>query len=147
MKVGRWQQCALGQHPGLHEAGEGCDPSLLHWTDPSGSLGPLDFPVETWKYWNKSSEGPLRCLRDWSIFYKRGLRELGQDFPDPSLPGEEKDQRSLTSVYKYLMGRSKADKARLPSVVTSDWTGATEHRLKYGRFQLNIKKTFFLLWG
>lgn len=32
--------------PGLHEAGEGCDPSLLHWTDPSGSLGPLDFPVQ-----------------------------------------------------------------------------------------------------
>lgn len=62
-------------------------------------------------------------------------------------PGEENDQRNLINIYKYLMGGSKADKAGFPSVVASDWTGATEHRLKYRRFQLNIKKTFFYCGG
>lgn len=57
-------------------------------------------------------------------------------------PGEEKDQGNLINVYEYLMGGSKAEKARLPSTVASDWTGAFEHRLKYGRFHLKIKRFF-----
>lgn len=58
-------------------------------------------------------------------------------------PREEKDQGNVINVYKYLMGGSKADKARLPSVVASDQTGATEHGLKYRKFHLKIKKTLF----
>lgn len=62
-------------------------------------------------------------------------------------PGEEKDQGNLINVYKYLMGGSKAEKASLHSMVASDWTGATEDRLKYGRFHLKIKKTVFNCGG
>lgn len=63
VKVDRWQQCVFGQHPGLHDAGEGCDPSLLHWSDPSGSLGALlDFPVQ--KRHGNTGTSPVRGHSD-----------------------------------------------------------------------------------
>lgn len=52
-----------------------------------------------------------------------------------SQPGEEKDQRgNIFSVYKYLKGGCKADRARLSSVVPSGRTRGNEHKLKEMRF-------------
>ena len=60
-------------------------------------------------------------------------------------PGEEKAQGHLTHVYKYLMGGSKEDGARLFSVVLGDRTRGNGHNLKHRRFHLKPRKTLFTL--
>ena len=50
---------------------------------------------------------------------------------------------NLINIHKYLQGRCKEDRARLCSVVPSDRTGGDGHKLKHGRFPLNIRKHFF----
>ena len=60
----------------------------------------------------------------------------------PVQPGEEKARGDLIKVYKYLKGGCKEDGARLFSAVPSDRTGGNGHKLKHGRFPLNIRKYF-----
>jgi len=62
-------------------------------------------------------------------------------------PGEEKAQEDLINVWKYLKGGCKEDKARILSVVPSDRTRGTGHKLKYRRFPLNIREHFHLNTG
>lgn len=45
------------------------------------------------------------------------------------------------------MGAVKKTKARLFSVLPSEKTRGNDHKLKHGRFPLNIRKHFFLRWG
>jgi len=65
--------------------------------------------------------------------YKR-LKELG-------LFSLEKAGQNLMNIYKHLMRRYKDD--RVFSVVPSDRTRGNGHKLKHGRFPLNIRKHFF----
>jgi len=58
-------------------------------------------------------------------------------------PGEEKSQGDLIKVYKYLQGGCKEDGARLFSVMPSDRTRGSGHRLKHRRSPLNTRKHFF----
>lgn len=51
----------------------------------------------------------------------------------------------LTNAYNYLMGGSKEDGARLFSEVPGDRTRSNRHKLIYSKFNLNIRKDFFIV--
>jgi len=50
---------------------------------------------------------------------------------------------NLINVYKYLKGKCVKNRARLFSVVPSDRTRGSEHKLKHRRFSLKIREHFF----
>jgi len=58
-------------------------------------------------------------------------------------PGEEKAQRSVINVYKHLKEGCKEDGAGLFSVVRSNRTRGSGHKLKCSRFPPNRKKHTF----
>ena len=51
----------------------------------------------------------------------------------------------LVNAYKYLKGGGQEDGDRLFSVVPSDRTRGNGHKLKLGKFRLNMRKNFFPL--
>ena len=69
--------------------------------------------------------------------YEERLRELGL------FSLENRRLRGISSMYRYLKGEIKEDRARLFSVVPSDRTRGNRHRLKHGSFLLNIRKHLF----
>ena len=56
-------------------------------------------------------------------------------------PGEEKAQKDLVNVYKYLTGGCKEDRTRL--FQACDKIRVNGHTLKHKRFPLNISKQIF----
>ena len=52
---------------------------------------------------------------------------------------------NLISAYKYLMGRSQVDGARLFLVVPINKTRDNGHKLELRKFHLNVRKNFFTL--
>ena len=59
----------------------------------TGSSSGLPSTREAWTYWSESSKGPLRRLRDWSVW---GKANRAGTVP----PGEGKAQGDLIKVYK-----------------------------------------------
>lgn len=64
-----------------------------------------------------------------------GLRELGQ------LSLEKSARGRLTSVYKYLRGERKGDCTGVSSVVVSDRTRGSRHKVEYRKFHLTVRNS------
>lgn len=77
-------------------------------------------------YWREPSEGPGLPWRDWSISPCEDRLRAGT-----AQPGEEELQGDLISVWKCLKGGCGDDRARLFSVVPSDRTRDSGHKLKH----------------
>lgn len=58
-------------------------------------------------------------------------------------PGEEMSQGDLVNVYTYLMGGSKEYRVRIFTVLPSQRTRGSRHKLKYNNFFLNLRKNIF----
>lgn len=93
---------------------------------------------ETWTYQKGFTQRTRRWLRAWNICHMWS----GWESWDYSA-GEEKAQRDLINAFELFMRKRKKDGARLFSMVSNDEIEGRGHKLKNGKFHLNVRKIFF----
>lgn len=71
------------------------------------------------------------------LSYEETLRELGQ------LRLKKRTQEDLISVYIYLIKRYEVCRARLFSVISSEWTRGKRDKLKYFENSFKLKNKLF----
>lgn len=112
-------------------------PSTLPWRgliwSPVSSSG-LFSSRKTGKYWKESSWGLKRWLGpgespSWGETERFTWRKL----------------RDLINAYKYQMNRCQVGGTRLFSVICSKRRRGQSHKLRHGRFHLNVRKDVFNL--
>lgn len=74
------------------------------------------------------------------LSYRNSLRDLGVFNVE-----KRRLRRDPFNVNKYLVGGSKDNRDRLFSMVPSDRTSVSGHKLKHKKFHLNIRKYFFTM--
>lgn len=86
-------------------------------------------------YWYMFGKEPQRWLKDWALSTKE-LKEQG-------LFSLEVSQEGLVNLYTYLIGGSKEYRVRIFTVLPSQRTRGSRHKLKYKSFFLNVRKNIF----
>lgn len=115
-------------------------PSILLWWDISRVLGPaLDSSVQE-RNWN------IRPMKHQTYESAWGEGTGAQDVWEEAerdgflQPGEEKAQKGLTAVCKYLKGGCREAKARLFSEVHSGSARGNRCKQEHRKFQLNMQR-------